>query len=52
MFGWSGNSSKQQLIEAVTHIMYIGMATHRMPFRGGNSSKKFTHNSAHITRFL
>jgi hypothetical protein len=33
---WSGNSSKWQLIET---------ATHRMPFRGGNSSKKFTHKS-------
>jgi hypothetical protein len=32
----SGNSSKWQLIET---------ATHRMPFRDGNSSKKFSHKS-------
>ncbi len=42
---WSGNSSKWQLIKMATHRMPIGMATHRMPFRGGNSSKKFTHKS-------
>ncbi len=35
---WGGNSSKWQLIEATTHRMHIGVATHRMPFRGGNSS--------------
>jgi len=48
---WSGNSSRRQLIKAATHWIYIGMATHRMPFRGGNSSKKNTHKSAHITHF-
>jgi len=29
---------ERQLIEAATHRMYIGMATHRTPLRGGNSS--------------
>ncbi len=42
---WSGNSLKWQLIETATHQMPIGMSTHRMPFKGGNSSKKFTHKS-------
>ena len=50
-YWWSGNSSKRQLIETATHRMPIGVATHRMPFRGGNSSKKITHKSAHITHF-
>jgi hypothetical protein len=45
-FGWSAFSSKRQFVKTPFHRIPLGVAFHRMPFRGGHSSKKCTHNSA------